>query len=87
MRTLKTIACVAAAAGLATAGVANAAGTQSVHMLPKASVAERATAPAQKTNKVAAGDGTAVIVGGLALAALVAGIVMIGDNPDNDTAN
>lgn len=88
MRTLKTIACMAAAAGLATAGVANAAGTQSVNMLPKASVAERATAPAKGANKVADDDnGSALLIAGGAIAAVIAGVIMFGDNPDGDTPN
>lgn len=81
MRNLKSITCAAAAASLAFAGVAHAAGSQSVNMLPTSSYAERATAPALDTSELN-GRGSSIILGLLAAALFIGGIVILADGDD-----
>jgi len=80
MRMMKTLTGAAAAASLALSGVAYAAGTQSVNMLPKSSLAKRTSAPAvdanyaEKERKRRGGMiiwlvGGAALIGGLVVAA------------------
>lgn len=85
MRTLKSIACAAAAASLAFGGVAHADATRSVEMLPKATAADRASAPAVNASQLQEEGGiSSIILALLAGAAIIGGIVILADGDDDD---
>ncbi|MBS7669680.1 hypothetical protein [Croceicoccus gelatinilyticus] len=77
MRVVKTATFALAAAGLALGGVANAKETTSVNMLPQATSADDAAAPAEKKKKR---RGAGYLLGIAGLAVLIGGVAMIGDS-------
>lgn len=81
MGVMKTMTSVAVAAGLALTGTAHAASTQSVNMLPTNSYAKRATAPVDAASELN-GRGSSVLLGILAAALFIGGIIILADGDD-----
>lgn len=86
MRALKAITCAVAATGLVFGGVAQAQASRSVNMLPSTSVAKRAQAPVTDASELN-GRGSGIIIGVLALAAFVGGLVILADGGDDKSDN